>query len=281
MIILYVFPGTLAFFVYNMTPGAKKYFAGIDAGSRTTKVVLLNDESSFISAIRPTGINVGKTAEAVLVEALENASAQTHDIQGMVGTGYGRVSLSIADATVTELSCHAIGANFLNPHTRMVVDVGGQDSKVIHLDHDGNMVDFTMNDKCAAGTGKFLEMVARTLEIDLADLSDIHFKGVHPCNINSMCVVFVESEIISLIARGNSAADIVSGVNRAFANRIGNMAKRIGLKEQCVLTGGVAKNSGFRDALTRYLGTPLLPLGIDPQLSGALGAAVLAQRSSQ
>ncbi|WP_163338733.1 acyl-CoA dehydratase activase [Desulfopila sp. IMCC35008] len=264
-----------------MTSGNKKYFAGIDAGSRTTKVVLLNGESSFISAIRPTGINVGKTAETVLAEALSTASAQTHDILGMVGTGYGRVSLSFADTTVTELSCHALGANYTNPNIRMVIDVGGQDSKVIHLDENGNMVDFIMNDKCAAGTGKFLEMVARTLEMDLANLSDIHFKGVHPCSINSMCVVFVESELISLIARGESPADIVSGVNRAFANRIGNMARRIGLKDQCVLTGGVAKNRGLRDALADYLGTPLPPLDIDPQLSGALGAAVLAQRSSQ
>lgn len=264
-----------------MNSGGEKYFAGIDAGSRTTKVVLLNGEPSFVSAIRPTGLNVGKTAEKVLAEALEAASAQTNDIQRIVGTGYGRVSLSCADKTVTELSCHALGANHINSDIRMVIDIGGQDSKVIHLDQDGNMVDFIMNDKCAAGTGKFMEMVARTLEMDLDTLSDIHFKGMRPCQINSMCVVFVESEIISLIARGESAEDIVSGVNHAFANRIGNMAKRLGLKEQCVLTGGVAKNRGLKDALTTYLGSSLSPLDIDPQLNGALGAAVLAQRSSQ
>ncbi|MCB2218564.1 acyl-CoA dehydratase activase [Desulfofustis glycolicus] len=263
-----------------MNSGGKKYFAGIDAGSRTTKVVLLNGDSSFVSAIRPTGLNVGETAEKVLAEALVAASAQTHDIQRIVGTGYGRVSLSCADTTVTELSCHALGANCISPDIRMVIDIGGQDSKVIHLDQDGNMVDFIMNDKCAAGTGKFLEMVARTLEMDMDNLSDIHFKGERPCQINSMCVVFVESEIISLIARGESAADIVSGVNHAFANRIGNMAKRLGLKQQCVLTGGVAKNRGLKDALTMYLRTSLTPLGIDPQLNGALGAAVLAQRLS-
>ncbi len=264
-----------------MHPGKRKYFAGIDAGSRTTKVVLLNGESSFISAIRPTGLNVGQTAEQVLNEVLTTASAKVHDIQGIVGTGYGRVSLSLADTTVTELSCHALGAHRINRDIRMVIDIGGQDSKVIHLDQDGNMVDFVMNDKCAAGTGKFLEMVARTLDLDMDTLSDIHFKGAQPCKINSMCVVFVESEIISLIARGESAADIVSGVNHAFANRIGNMAKRLGLKEQCVFTGGVAKNRGLKDALTKYLGTSLTPLDIDPQLNGALGAAVLAQRSSQ
>lgn len=264
-----------------MNPGCKKYFAGIDAGSRTTKVVLLNGEFQLISAIQTTGLNVGETAEKVLAEALAVASAKTRDIQGIVGTGYGRVSLSFADTTVTELSCHALGANRINQDIRMVIDIGGQDSKVIHLDQEGAMVDFIMNDKCAAGTGKFLEMVARTLEMDLDNLSDIHFKGVSPCQINSMCVVFVESEIISLIARDESAANIVSGVNQAFANRIGNMAKRLGLREQCVLTGGVAKNRGLRDALTKYLGISLLPLDIDPQLNGALGAAVLAQRSSQ
>lgn len=259
----------------------KTYFAGIDAGSRTTKAVLINGKTPIISAIRPTGIDVAQTAERVLNEALDTASLATHDIRGLIGTGYGRVSLSFADRTVTELSCHALGANFINPQIRMVIDVGGQDSKVIHLDENGNMVDFIMNDKCAAGTGKFLEMVARTLELNLEELSDIHFNGTHPCTINSMCVVFVESEIISLLARGASPENIVSGVNSAFATRIGNMAKRLGLKGHCVLTGGVAKNRGFANALTEYLELPFIPLDIDPQLNGALGAAVLAQRSSQ
>ncbi len=263
-----------------MTQKKKHYFVGIDAGSRTTKAVLLDDEGNLVSAIRPTGINVGATAEEVFGDVLGQVDATHRDVKYLVGTGYGRVSLEFADTTVTELSCHALGANFINPEIRMVIDIGGQDSKVIQLDENGSMVDFIMNDKCAAGTGKFLEMVARKLETDLENLSDIHFESEQPCAINSMCVVFVETEIISLLARGESAANIVSGVNWAFANRIGNMARRLGIKEQYVLTGGVAKNRGLKDALNQYLGVPFAPLGIDPQINGALGAAVLALRSS-
>lgn len=259
----------------------KGYFAGIDVGSRTTKVVVLKDQQPVVSAIQPTGVNVRQTAEDLLNEALHKASITAGAIGGLVGTGYGRVSLSFADKTITELSCHALGANFLNQEIRMVIDIGGQDSKVIHLDENGNMIDFVMNDKCAAGTGKFLEMVANTIELPIESLSDIHFQGENPATINSMCVVFIESEIISLLARGESAANIVSGVNQAFSIRIGNMAKRLGLKKQCVLTGGVAKNRGFANVLGKFLNISFIPFEIDPQLNGALGAAVSAQRLSQ
>lgn len=259
----------------------KILYGGIDAGSTTTKVVLLKEDSSFLSAILPTALNVDQTAEKTLAKALEAASAEACNIKAMVGTGYGRVSLSIADTAVTELTCHAAGANFINPDVRMVIDIGGQDCKAIHLDPKGQMADFVMNDKCAAGTGKFLEVVAKTLELDLKELSELHRKATSPCSISSMCVVFVESEIISLLARGKSPADIVAGVNCAFATRIGNMAKRLGIKAQCVLTGGVAKNRGLKQAISQYLDNPLTPLPIDPQLNGALGAAVLAKRLSK
>lgn len=257
----------------------KQYFAGIDAGSRTTKTVILRDDGFFVNAIIPTGVNVGLTAERVLEEAMEKLSISHKDIACLVGTGYGRVALKFADKTITELTCHSLGAHWLNPELRMVIDVGGQDSKVIHLDDNGNMIDFAMNDKCAAGTGKFFEMVARTLEMELQELSSIHEKATTPSEINSMCVVFVESEIISLLARGKPAADIVAGVNKAFATRIGNMAKRLGMKEKLVLTGGVAKNRGFSSALSGYLGRPFTTIDIDPQLNGALGAAVLAEKT--
>lgn len=259
----------------------EQYFAGVDAGSRTTKAVVLRGDGSFVSAMNRTGVNVGGTAERVLEEAMEKLSISRKDITCLVGTGYGRVALEFADKTMTELSCHCLGAHWLNPELRMVIDVGGQDSKVIHIGDDGNMIDFAMNDKCAAGTGKFFEIVARTLEMDLHDLSLIHEKATTPCEINSMCVVFVESEIISLLARGKAAADIVAGVNKAFATRIGNMAKRLGIKDKFVLTGGVAKNRGFSSALSKYLGQPFAPIAIDPQLNGALGAAVLAEKSMQ
>ena len=264
-----------------MLTSPKKYFAGLDAGSRTTKAVVISEDGTMASAIQPTGIHVNRTAESVLALACTRMPIQPEKLCGIVGTGYGRVALSFTDTTATELSCHAQGAYHLDPQVRMVIDVGGQDSKVIHLDEHGTMLDFVMNDKCAAGTGKFLEIVAKNLDMNLAALSNAHFTAERPCQINSMCVVFVESEIISLLARGESPADIIAGVNRAFSVRIGNMVKRLGFRDRCILTGGVAKNRGLAVELSRFLHIPFMPIGIDPQLNGALGAALIARNALQ
>jgi predicted CoA-substrate-specific enzyme activase len=260
---------------------SKQWVAGIDVGSRTTKVVILNSGNILAGTVLDTGIDAGKTAEAALMRARQKAGISKGRPRAVVGTGYGRVSLSFLDKTATELTCHARGCHFINPEIRTVIDIGGQDSKVVHLDADGSMVDFVMNDKCAAGTGKFLEMVARTLELDLTDMADMQSDAVQACTINSMCAVFAETEVVSLLAKKKAPQDIVSGINRAFATRIGNMVKRLGVKRPLAFVGGVAKNKGLANALVDYLGVAFTSLDIDPQLTGALGAAVLAQQSQK
>jgi predicted CoA-substrate-specific enzyme activase len=257
---------------------SKQWVAGIDVGSRTTKVVILSSGRILASSVLDTGINAEKSAETALMLARQKAGISKGWPGAVVGTGYGRVSLSFLDKTATELTCHARGCHFINPQIRTVIDIGGQDSKVVHLDADGGMVDFVMNDKCAAGTGKFLEMVARTLELELADMADMQSDPAQACTINSMCAVFAETEIISLLAKKQAPQDIVSGINRAFATRIGNMVKRLGIKRPLAFVGGVAKNKGLANALVDYLGVPFTSLDIDPQLTGALGAAVQAQQ---
>jgi predicted CoA-substrate-specific enzyme activase len=258
---------------------AETLCAGIDVGSRTTKAVMLKGHQIRSSAVMDTGVNPRQTAEKTLAQAAQRIGIARQQIQCVVGTGYGRVCLSFVDRTVTELTCHAKGCHFLNPQVRTVIDIGGQDSKVIRLNDHGDMVDFVMNDKCAAGTGKFLEMSARTLELSLEEMAGVASDPTQACAINSMCVVFAETEIISLLAKRKAPQAIVAGINRAFAMRIGNMAKRLGLRLETVFVGGVAKNAGLAKALTDYLGSPFAALPIDPQLTGALGAAVLAQQS--
>ncbi len=259
-------------------PKSTQWVAGIDVGSRTTKAVILDSGRILASAVLDTGIDAEKSAETALMRARQTAGIGNGRPGAVVGTGYGRVSLTFLDKAVTELTCHARGCHFINPKIRTVIDIGGQDSKVVHLDTDGGMVDFVMNDKCAAGTGKFLEMAARTLALDLADMAGMQFDAGHVCTINSMCAVFAETEIISLLAKKQAPRDIVSGINRAFAARIGNMVKRLGVRRPLAFVGGVAKNKGLANALMDYLGVPFTSLEIDPQLTGALGAAVLAQQ---
>lgn len=252
--------------------------AGIDVGSRTTKTVILKQYQILSSAVMDSGVNPRQTAESALAQAAAEAGIGRKQIQCVVGTGYGRVSLSFVDKTVTELTCHARGCHFINPQVRTVIDIGGQDSKVIRLNDNGDMVDFVMNDKCAAGTGKFLEMAARTLGLSLEEMSAVKIDPKQACAINSMCVVFAETEIISLLAKRKAPQAIVAGIHRAYATRIGNMAKRLGLLRPTVFVGGVAKNTGLANALAHYLDSPFTRLPIDPQLAGALGAAVLAQQ---
>lgn len=255
-----------------------EFYGGIDVGSRFTKVAIINDLQLVSYAILDTGTSVAKAAEEGLSGIIEKLGIKESQIRKLVGTGYGRVSLSFVDKTVTELTCHAAGCHFVNPEIRMVIDIGGQDTKVLKLDDHGSMVDFVMNDKCAAGTGKFLEMVARTLDIDLEALSNLSDQSVHACDISNMCVVFAESEIISLLAKGVVAENIVAGIYESFSRRIGNMVKRFGIEKRLAFVGGVAKNKGLRDKLSSHLETPFLPMAVDPQITGALGAAVLAKK---
>lgn len=251
-------------------------FLGIDIGSRTAKGILFDGEKIISTAICNTGIYPKRSGENLFQDLKENAGLETSDIKKIVGTGYGRVSLSIADKTITELSCHAKGANFVCPSARTVIDIGGQDSKVIRVDQYGSMKDFIMNDKCAAGTGRFFEIAANALEMDLKTFCDIRPESDPPCQISNMCAVFAETEIISLLAKEISVEAIAAGINHTFSKRICAMARRLGVSKDVLFVGGVAKNQALKTALAQVLDIQFHRFEIDPQLMGALGAAIFA-----
>lgn len=254
-----------------------KLTAGIDIGSMATKAVIFDGEVRG-EAVVPTGWEPREAGLRALKEALGYAGLPEGQVERVVGTGYGRVSLPIFDRKVTEITCHARGAYHLNAGTRTVIDIGGQDSKVIALNCDGSVSDFIMNDKCAAGTGKFLEVVARALEVSINDLSLKTLAGDYACPINSTCAIFAESEVISLLASGEKEENVAKGLHYAVAKRVSSLFSRIGSNGgDKVFTGGVAKNAGLRSALEEVLGTTLLVSPVDPQLNGAVGAAILAR----
>jgi (R)-2-hydroxyacyl-CoA dehydratese activating ATPase len=254
-----------------------KIYAGLDVGSLSTKAVLLNANGIVSQCTIGTGANPRIAGEKALGNTLAAIGCDRNQMAYLVGTGYGRVNLPYANRTVTELTCHAKGAHFLNPEVRTVIDIGGQDSKVLHVDEEGRMVDFVMNDKCAAGTGRFLEMMAKVLELDLKEIAACARQSHNPCSISNTCAVFAESEVISLLALGHAKNDIAAGLHLGVAQRVGNMAKRLGLNREVAFVGGVAKNSSARKALEDFLEIRFVPEILDPQLNGALGAAVLAR----
>ena len=272
-------------FAESMDPGqgegkeikmGKGYFAGIDSGSTSTDVVILDrDQKMVTGVILPTGAGAAVGAERALEQALEQAGLQRSDIDAIVTTGYGRTAIQDGDKSITEITCHARGAHYLDPGVRTVIDIGGQDSKVIRLDENGAVVNFVMNDKCAAGTGRFLEMMARTMEMDLDEMSKagLHYK--EDITISSMCTVFAESEVVSLIAQNKPTDDIVHGLNKAVASKTAALAKRVGGEERYMMTGGVSKNRGLVKTLEEKLGTTLV-VSEKAQLCGALGAALFA-----
>ena len=252
----------------------KGYFAGIDSGSTSTDVVILDKDQNIVTGIiLPTGAGAAIGAERALEEALKDAGLQREDIDAMVTTGYGRTAISDGDKSITEITCHARGAHFLDPRVRTVVDIGGQDSKVIRLNEDGSVKNFVMNDKCAAGTGRFLEMMARTLEMDISEMGPESLKWKEDIDISSMCSVFAESEVISLIALNKEKADIAHGLHKAIANKSYSLLKRVGLNETFMMTGGVAKNPGVVKAVEEKLGSKLF-ICKEPEIVGALGAAL-------
>jgi predicted CoA-substrate-specific enzyme activase len=250
--------------------------AGIDIGSITAETVILKDDRILGYSILPTGANSRTAAERSLAVALEQAKIRPEDLFGIVTTGYGRASFHLSHKRITEITCHARGAFFVRPETRTVIDIGGQDSKVIRLDGQGRNVDFQMNDKCAAGTGRFLEVMARALEVDLEDLGRLSRSAQRTIQISSMCTVFAESEVVSLIAGNQPKEMIIRGLHDAIADRILGLVRRVGVEEGVTLTGGVAKNEGVVRALGERLGVKLF-VPPEPQIIGALGAALLAK----
>ena len=254
----------------------KGYYAGIDSGSTSTDVVILNKKKEIVaSVIMPTGAGAANGAERALEEALKQAALVREDLNAVVTTGYGRTAISDGDKSITEITCHARGAHFLDPSVRTVVDIGGQDSKVIRLNEDGSVKNFVMNDKCAAGTGRFLEMMARTMEMSLDELSQVGLSYQEDITISSMCTVFAESEVVSLIAQNKRTDDIVHGLNKAVASKTASLVKRVGGEEAYMMTGGVAQNRGLVQTLEERLGTRLV-ISDKSQLCGALGAALFA-----
>jgi predicted CoA-substrate-specific enzyme activase len=254
----------------------RAYVVGIDGGSLSTEAVVLNDRGRIVgSAMVHTGANSLTAASAVLTQSIETAGLSRSDVAFVVATGYSRKIIPFADEVLTEIACHARGVRAEFPQVRTVIDIGGQDSKAIVLGDDGEVVNFAMNDKCAAGTGRFLELMARTLEIQLDRMGELSLRSGRNVPISSMCAVFAESEVVSLIAEGYAPADIVRGLHASIAGRVIAMVRRVEGRGPFAMTGGVAKNIGVVRELEQRLGEPLL-VPADPQMTGAIGAALFA-----
>lgn len=252
------------------------YTAGIDIGSISTKAVIMRDGQLLASRVILTGYNAENAGKKVFDAVLDDLQISASAITRIVATGYGRKGLAMADKSITEIMCHATGARYLNPLIRSIIDIGGQDSKAILLDDHGKVANFAMNDKCAAGTGRFLEVMARALEVDLDEFGRMSLKADLPARISSLCTVFAESEIISLIAKGEKRENIIAGIHESICVRVLAMANRIGIKSPVMMTGGVAKNIGVVRAFEKAIGSPI-EVSDYAQVNGAIGAALLAQ----
>jgi len=249
--------------------------AGIDVGSLSAEAVLLEAGRVVNFSIIPTGVDSRKAAEKALTAAMESAGLQFDDLAVIVATGYGRISIPFAHKRITEITCHGRGAFYLDPAVRTVIDIGGQDSKVIRLNQQGKVLDFAMNDKCAAGTGRFLEVMATALEVELENLAALSDQAVRAISISSTCTVFAETEVVSLLAGGADRAEIARGLHESIAARTSSLVYRVGLDEAVMMTGGVAKNSAVVKALEEKLQLRII-VPPEPQIAGALGAALLA-----
>ncbi|MBI4364578.1 MAG: 2-hydroxyglutaryl-CoA dehydratase [Candidatus Latescibacteria bacterium] len=250
--------------------------AGVDVGSTATKAILLDENHRIVGrALMNTGANVVRAAQRVFAEATAQAGLEEHEVAQVVGTGYGRYKVTFGHAQVTEISCHARGAAFLYPNTRIILDIGGQDTKVIRITPGGDVEDFCMNDKCAAGTGRFLDAAAVTMGIPLEEIGPRSLQYKQTLKITNVCTVFVESEILAHLARGRAPADILRGVHMAIATRSVALMRRVGLDPEITFTGGVSRNIGIRSALEEKLGQTL-NVSAESQYIGAIGAALFA-----
>ena len=260
---------------------AATFVVGLDSGSTSTNAVVMNEARKIVaSVVIRTGAKAGASAERAYREVLERAGITPDQVACTIATGYGRVSIPFADENVTEISCHGRGAHYFNPDVRTILDIGGQDSKAIHVNAAGEVTDFAMNDKCAAGTGRFLEMIARSLEISLDELGPAALESKKRLEIASMCSVFAESEVISLIANNEEKPDIAAGVCRAVAGKAYSLMRRVGLEGAYMMTGGVAQNPGVVRAVEELIGEKLF-ICEDPEIVGATGAALLALEKSE
>ncbi len=257
-----------------------KYFGGCDVGSTYTKCVILNEEGKMVGN---TTVRSRIVANESAKEALEKTIAQVPDLNDisdltyLIGTGYGRNKVPQAQENISEISCHAMGVHVTNPEVKAIIDIGGQDVKGIAVDTDGTVKTFAMNDKCAAGTGRFFESMARAFEISLEEFSNLSLNAKNVIPITSQCTVFAESEVITLVGEGKPRDEIAAGIQQAVAKRCFVMAKKAGATDSITLTGGCAKNEGLKKAIEKVLRIHVIDLDIDPQLMGALGAAEYAR----
>ncbi|CDZ75558.1 Activator of (R)-2-hydroxyglutaryl-CoA dehydratase [Peptoniphilus sp. ING2-D1G] len=253
------------------------YTMGVDVGSTASKgLILKNGKEIMASSVIDVGAGTSGPSRAINA-VLEKANLTLDDIDFITATGYGRNSLEEADFQMSELSCHAKGAYFLFPRVHTIIDIGGQDAKALKIGDGGVLENFVMNDKCAAGTGRFLDVIARVLEVDISELDDLDKKSTLDVTISSTCTVFAESEVISQLAQGTKIEDIVKGIHKSIASRVGSLAKRVGIKDDVVMTGGVALNKGMVRALEENVGHKIYTSEYC-QLNGALGAAIFAHQ---
>ncbi len=252
------------------------YAAGVDVGSTQTKAVVIDERRHIVArAIADTGANVTRAAETTFRAALETGDLREEEVEYVVGTGYGRYKVTFGNTQVTEISCHGRGAVHMFPDTRTVIDMGGQDTKAIRVSPAGEILDFCMNDKCAAGTGRFLGAAASALDIPLPDLGPTALRGERPVKISTTCTVFAESEVLSWLGKGKKIEDILLGVHQSIASRSTGLLRRVGIDPQITFTGGVARNEAMIAALREKLDLPL-NVSEDSHFMGALGAALFA-----
>jgi predicted CoA-substrate-specific enzyme activase len=250
--------------------------AGVDVGSTQTKAVILDGARRVVArSLIATGANVSRAGERAFAAACETAGLDREAVGYVVGTGYGRYKVTFGDAQITEITCHARGAHFLFPGTRTVIDMGGQDTKAIRVNPDGSVVDFSMNDKCAAGTGRFLSAAADVTGLGLDEIGPASLKATAPVRLTSVCTVFVESDIMSYLAQRKTVEDILGGVHKAIATRTMALVRRVGVEDEVTFTGGVSRNAGMVRALESVLGRAL-NVSPDGHFMGALGAALFA-----
>lgn len=250
--------------------------AGVDIGSLTAKAVIFQDNKILASSIFMANPSPRRAAKQAMDKVLSDVGLSMGDIAFTVGTGYGRKQIEFVDRVESEIACHARGAIWNMPSVRSVIDIGGQDAKAARIDENGNVARYGYNDKCASGTGRFLEVMAEALEVNLEDMGELSAQSKHKIGISNQCVVFAETEVISLVNKGYEVPDIISGLHRAMAGRVAALANSIRMEPDVVFTGGVAKNKGLARALEKALGMEIKFLDIDPQINGAVGAALIA-----
>lgn len=246
---------------------------GIDVGSVAAKGAAHDGKKIIATTILPTGWSPKESGEEILKNIMLKLNISGGDIDTIVGTGYGRISIPFADRRITEITCHGVGAYYVNSSIRTVIDIGGQDSKVIKINEKGEVIDFLMNDKCAAGTGRFLQVMSNALEVDISDLSQLA-SDAEPANINSMCTVFAESEVVSLMAEGTPKEAIASGLLHSICNKTYSLVSRIDVENIVFFSGGVSKNKKIGELLSKKLGVEIISSD-ESQFLGAIGAAII------